>query len=348
MKNTLFTLVFAFFCLIINGQNCIKGKIEELSQLKEKPLAVVLYEENKDLVKKLGKKIAKNNKKSEEYKKELKEYRDFISYFNTTIKEVVPDYWTLNDTKNIKYITEGELTKDKLKNYAILNLTSDVIITDLEFLTSQKNYVITYGASEKNRNKAVFQNYLTNVNYNIPGYADKELKKSIEKLKQERQNGPKYLSKENLIVSLALAQKYIEKAIELNNKISFEDFAGEEMKNNCSQLEGKTILFQEAIVHGKIKNELQNLLPTAKIELVSTDRIAQAVDNNEDILIGFPVTKKFVKQKGLGVMSVIPVTHKMIMNAKTKKIVAFVPHSGITSYSYFKKKDFKKLSEPCK
>ncbi|CAM1354765.1 MULTISPECIES: hypothetical protein [Tenacibaculum] len=354
MKKTLLTLLLTFTCFVSNGQNCFKGKIEEVKQLTERPLAVIIYEEDENYVKRLEKKIAKSNKKKEKYQKELNDYKNHISYFNKNIKDVVTEYWKLNKTHNIQYFTNKQvedLIKNKSNSFAILNLTIDVVMADLNTLSTMDIYAITYGASEKNRKKAVYKNHITNVNYNLPGYADKELKKAIEKLKKERENGPTYLSKENMITSLVLSQKYIEKAINLNKKVSFEDFAEEEMKRNCSKLKGNTILFQEAIVHGKIKNELQSLLPKAKTELVSPNRIAEAVANKEDVLIGFPIIKKLMKQRGgfgpVTTSTVIPVTHKVIMNAKTKEIIGFIPHSGITSYSYFKKKDFKKLNEQC-
>lgn len=354
MKKTLITLLLTFTYLITNGQNCFKGKIEEVAKLKERPLAVVIYEEDESYVRRLEKKIAKNNKKKEKHQKELNDYRNHISYFNKNIKDVITEYWKLNKTDNIQYFTSKQLeglVKNKSNSYAILNLTMDVVMADFNTLSTLDIYAITYGASEKNRKKAVYKNHITNVNYNLPGYADKELKKAMESLKKERENGPTYLSKENMIISLVLSQKHIEKAIELNDKITFEDFAEEEMRSNCSKLEGNTVLFQEAIVHGKIKDKLQNLLPKAKTELVSASRIAKAIENKEDILIGFPIIKKLMKQRGgfgpVTTSTVIPVTHKVIMNAKTKEIIGFIPHSGITSYSYFKKKDFKKLNEQC-
>ncbi|KAB1160545.1 hypothetical protein F7018_01325 [Tenacibaculum aiptasiae] len=351
MKKNLLTLIFTLFYLFTYSQNCIKkGKIEDLKQLTKRPLAVVVYKENEGYIKKLQKKIAKNNKKKAKYEKELKAYRNHITYFNKTVKQVVTDYWKLNSTENIQYFTKSQLenlTKEKSNSYAVLDLTMDVVMADFNSLFTLNIYVITYGGSEKNRNKAIYKNHLTNINYNIPNHADKALKKSIESLKTERENGPLYLSKENMITSLSLSQKYLKKVLELGKRISFEDFAEEEMKNNCKSLEGSTILFQEAIVHGKIKKDLTSLLPKAKITLVSANRIAKAIENKENVLIGFPVTKKFVKQKGFGAIAVIPVSHKMIMNAKTKEIVGFVPHSGITSYSYFKKKDFKKLNKQC-
>ena len=228
----IFFIFFITSYFVANSQNCIKGKIDQLIELKEKPLAVVLYEENEELVKKLEKKIAKNDKKKEKFQKELKKYKEFILYFNSSIKEIIPDYWRLNNTENVKYITKKELRENELKGYAVLDLTAEAIMTDYDFLLTQEIYVITYGDSEKKRNKAVFKNHLTNINYNLPGYADKELKNSIEKLEKERENGPKILSKENIIISISLSQKYLEKILELNDKITFQEFAEEEMKKN--------------------------------------------------------------------------------------------------------------------
>lgn len=362
MKKNLLTLIFTLFYLVTYSQNCIKkGKAEDVKQLTEKPLAVAIYEEDEDYIQKLQKKIAKNNKKKAQYEKELKDYRKHIAYFNNTIKEVVTEYWKLNSTENIQYFTQKQLknlVKEKTNSHAVLDLTvlTTEILGNKEFngfynLQSINLFVITYGPSDKKRNKATYQNHLANVNYNLPRYADKTLKKSIEKLEAERKDGPQFLSKENMIASLALSQQYLKQVIASGKKLAFEDFAEKEMKNNCASLDGNTILFQEAIVHGKIRKDLKSLLPKAKIELVSAARIAEAIANKEDVLIGFPVIKKIVKQRGgfgpVSSLAILPITHKIVMNAKTKGIVGFVPHSGITSYSYFKKKDFKKLNQQC-
>ena len=148
-----------------------------------------------------------------------------------------------------------------------------------------------------------------------------------------------------------LSQKYIEKAIDLNEKISFEDLAIEEAKANCSELENSTILIQEASVHGKIQEDLKTLLPKANIKLVSANRITQALENKEDVLIGFLTVKKFMKAKSklgpISASSVLPISHKVILNAKTKKIINFIKHSGVTSYPYFRKKDIKELNSEC-
>lgn len=355
MKKTLLTFILALFYLTSNGQNCIKkGKIEQLKQLKERELAVVIYDEDKKYIEKLEKKIAKNNKKKEKFEKELKDYKNHISLFNNSIKEVVSSYWKLNNINNVKYLTKKEvkeLTKSKSNKFAVLDLTFDVIMSDFETLQTMEIYVITYGASEKKRNGAFFQNHITNINYNLPGYADKKQKKQIEKLKKERDDFATILSKENLIVSIILSQKYIEKAIELDDKISFEDLAIKEAKANCSKLENSTILIQEASVHGKIQEDLKNLLPKANIKLVSANRIAQAIENKEDILIGFLTVKKFMNAKSrlgpITASSVLPISHKVILNAKSKEIISFIKHSGMTSYPYFRKKDFKKLNSQC-
>ncbi|MEX6626704.1 hypothetical protein [Tenacibaculum salmonis] len=351
MKKLVLTFILILVHLISNSQNCIKkGTIEELKQLKERELAVVIYDEDKEYIQKLEKKIAKNNRKKEEFKNELKEYKNHISFFNKAIKEVVTEYWKLNNTDNIKYITKKEVNKlaeNKSKKFAVLDLTFEKISADYYNFHTMDIYVITYGSPIKRRYKSTFKNFINNVIYNLPDHGDKKQKKQIESLKTERENKAKVLSKENLIISISLSQKYIEKVIKLNKKISFEDFAEQESKENCSKIDNKTILIQEASVHGKIQDDLSSLFPKANIQLVSSDRIAEAIENKEDVFIGFPAIKKFVKQKG-GVTVILPISHKILLNTKTKNIVGFVKHSGITSYNYFKKKDFKKLSNQCK
>ncbi|CAA0203713.1 conserved hypothetical protein [Tenacibaculum maritimum] len=199
---------------------------------------------------------------------------------------------------------------------------------------------MTYSPSEKNSNKAVFQNYLMNVSYDIPDYANKKIKKAIEKLKEEK-NGPKTLSKENMIGTIVLRQKYIERVLKLIDKISFQEFVEKEMKENCSTLKGSTILFQETIIHGKIPHSLISLFPKANTVLVPVDRIAKAFETKEDIFVAFPIIKRLPRIKTNISSKIVAITYKIIIHTKSKEIIGFIEHSGITSYSYFRKKILK-------
>ncbi|CAA0220929.1 hypothetical protein TMP248_300019 [Tenacibaculum maritimum] len=119
------------------------------------------------------------------------------------------------------------------------------------------------------------------------------------------------------------------------------------MKENCSTLKGSTILFQETIVHGKRPHSLISLFPKANIVLVPVDRIAKAFETKEDIFVAFPVIKRLQRIKTNISSKIVAITHKIIIHTKSKEIIGFIEHSGITSYSYFKK-DFKKLKQQCK
>lgn len=358
MKRVL-PLILMFIGLNINAQKNIKGKIEDLKSLKSRDLAVVIFEEDVKYTEKLAKKIAKTKKEKKKAKleKELTGYKNRIEYFNKTVKEVVPALWSLNDVSSVVYFTEKEVKKlqeEKSDKYAVLDLRELEVAssgTHGTFLNFNLN-VMTYGPSEKKRNKSTYRNYFISTNYNFPEKPKEKQKEYVVELEKERENEEKIVTKENISVTILLFQKHINKAIELNDKISFQEFAEAEAKSNCSQLEGNKVLLQSAIVNGKILNDLKKHYPKGDIELVSAQRIADAINNSEDVIVGFPVTKQFAKIKGglgpIGAVKVRPIDHKMLMNAKTKAIVGFAKHSGMLAFRDFKKKDFEKLTKQCK
>ena len=320
MKKLLFTLIFTLLSLYSSyTQNPIKkGKLNTIKQLQKRSLAVVLLKEDKSYIDKLTKKIAKvkNKNKSAKLKKELVDYKKEVLLFNKAIKEVVASYWTLNEIDDVTYLTKQEankLYKTRSNKYAVLDLTYDAVLLDFDTSFYMDIHKITYGASENKRDAAVYKNFITNVNYNLPVYADKKQKKQTEILIAEKEKTSKILSKENLTITIALTQKYIKQVIALNKVISFEDFGIEQANKNCSSLANTTILIQKASVHGEIQDKLKKLYPQANIQLVSAKRIEDAINNNEDVSIGFLTTKKFVKSKGslgsLTSISVIPVSH---------------------------------------
>ncbi|WP_299675402.1 hypothetical protein [uncultured Tenacibaculum sp.] len=357
MRRGIFLILLTTVMNVVAQKN-IKGKLEELKELKSRALVVAIFEEDKDYTERLAKKIskAKKEKKKEKLQRELSGYVDHINYFNKTIKEVIPEYWKLNSIEDVKYLTGKEieeLRKEKNTDYAILDLREDEVVTTDAFgrFFDLNVNAVTYGFSEKKRRKSVYNNYFINTNYNLPEKYKGQQEEYVEALKREKEGKEKILSKENIVCTLTLIQNHINKAIELNKKISFEDFALEQVQNNCSELKGKKVLFQSAIVHGKILDQLKEFYSLGEIELVSSERIAEALNNNEDVIIGFPIIKRLVKMKGsfgpVGSVTVRPMDNKALMNAKTKEFVGLVKHSGLLAFRDFRKKDFQKLNNQC-
>lgn len=348
-------LLLLLLSVSINAQKCFKGKLEYLEQLKQRPLAVVVLEEDEKQVKKLEKKIAKakKEKRKEKLKKELKSIKGTVNSFNSIVKSVVPKLWSLNNTENITFITKDkleELRKNDSNKYAVLDFSPDeAAFMGHGYSVFKINYnLITYGGSENKRSKANFRNHLVNTNYNFPKtrFKNKNQKALVEELKKELENEDTIiLSEENVTVTLLLAQEMIKYALEKGEKISFSKYAQKESDKNCKELAGNKVLIQSAIIGSKVYKQFDDYKD--KVELVSAKRIKEAILNKENVFIGFPVIKQFVKAKSslgpIGVTSVNTMDHKMIFNPSTGKIIVFRNAPVPLNYRSFKRKDIEKM-----
>ncbi|OSY88284.1 hypothetical protein WH52_05790 [Tenacibaculum holothuriorum] len=353
MRKILLFLVFTSI-LNVNAQKCFTGKVEDLKKLTTRPLAVVVMpEEGNETIEELKKKISKTKKekKKKKLQKELDDLIYNIKYFNTTVKEVVPEYWKLNDAQNITYLTKEEiekLRKEKSTEFAVLNLTPDeVSVSGYNMYYTMSFNLMTYGKSEKKRTKATYRNHLVNTNFNYPktNFKNKNQKKLIEELEFEKEGKAKVLSKENIIVTLILAQNIIEEALKTGEKISFHKYAENQSDKNKKELVGKKLLIQSAISGSKLYKQFEKYKD--RVELVSAKRIADAIINKEDVYIGFPLIKKYVKAKSsfgpVGFVSALTMDHKVVFNPSKGKIISFRNAPSPLNYRSFKRKDIEKL-----
>src|SRR5262249_7194857 len=75
------------------------GEAEDFKVMAKRILVVQLMEEDPDVIKKLSKK--------EKTAQQLKEYKEFISDYNTLIQSAVPKYWKYNE--KIEFKAESEV-----------------------------------------------------------------------------------------------------------------------------------------------------------------------------------------------------------------------------------------------
>ncbi|MDY0779957.1 hypothetical protein [Tenacibaculum sp. IB213877] len=357
MKKILPLVLFTILALNVNAQKCFKGKIEDLTELTKRKLVVVTLKEDVGYVEKLTKKIGKTQKadKKEKLEKELNDYQNQISSFNNNVKELIPTYWSLNNDSDIKYLTKDEVEnyiKNESETYAVLDLTPDeTIVSGYNSVLTVNHNIITYGASEKKRSKATYRNHILNVNYNFPKtrFKNKNQQKLVEDLEKEKENKPKVLSKENIIITLVIGQNYIKSVLETGEILSFSDYAKKVSEKNKKLLQGKRIMIQSAIVGSKVYKNLEEY--SDRIELVSAERIAQAINNNEDVYIGLPAIKKYIKAKSgfgaggvsVGFTSINTLDHKLVYNPYKREIISFRNAPSPLNYRSFKKKDIEEL-----
>ena len=307
-----------------------------------------------DVINNLKEKITKTKKaeKKEELKSQLKDLVYNIEHFNKSVKEVIPELWNLNKVDNITYLTKSDLEKlrkQKSNKFAVIDLTPDELILNTGFdtyFTFDFN-IITYGGSENARKKANYRNHLVNTNFNFPKtrIKNKNQKKLIDNLEKEKEGIEKVLSRENIIVTLTLAQDIIKRVVETGEKINFSKFAKEESKKNKAELKGQKILIQSAIVANKLYKEIGKY--KNKVQLVSAKRIKEAIINKENVFIGFPLIKKYIRAKSsfgpIGFSSVNTLNQKVVFNPSSGKIISFLEASAPLNYRSFRTKEISKL-----
>ncbi len=349
------SLAVVFICLNISAQKCFKGKIGELKQLTKRELAIVIVPEkgNGD-IERLTKKISKTKKEKKKLKleKELNDLIKNIKHFNITVKKVVKEYWKLNNVEDITLVTIDDLKRfreEKSDKYAVLNFSPDEVYTsgaNNNFYTFDYN-LMTYGPSEEKRTKAKYRNHLVNTNFNFPktNFKNKKQKSLIEELEKEKESKIKVLSEENIIVTLLIAQQLIEHVLESGDKITFSKYAKLQSDKNRAKLKGNKMLIQSAITGSKVYKNLDDYKD--RIELVSAQRIHDAIINKEDVYIGFPVIKQYVKSKSsfgpIGFNAVITMDHKLVFNPLRGEITVFKKASMPLNYRSFKAKEINKI-----
>lgn len=355
-KNIL--LLFSFVLITnVYSQNVLKGKVEDLKKLTERRLAVIILEEDPAYIERLTKRINKTKKedKKVKFQKELIQHKEGIVAFNKLMKDLVPKYWHMNNVNDITYFSKRkakELIKEGNDTYAVLDISlNEIYLTDLSDTTGNLigfNYaLVTYGGSENTRNNPSFRNLYSNVNYNFPKINAKndDQKKLNEDLKKEKEGKQKVYSKENIITTFTISQLLINDILENNKKTTVQNYAIEQSKLYCDKLEGKKILIQSANISKKLFNEFEKYKD--RVEMVSAERIAEAIINKEDVIIGFPSIQKYFKARGgigpVTVTKVDTINHKTFFNPKTGKIVGFSKAGKPLNYRAFTRKEIDKF-----
>lgn len=227
------------------------GKVDEVKEIKSRPVVIMLEEEQPKVVSKLSKKPA-----------ELEEYRSEIKRANEAMIEVVGKFWTLNAAPTAKTRTEIlKLKEAKNKELAVLSLNR------LEVSSSAKDGVYRYEIASKivatlsidkienlERGNPVFYQNLPNV----------------------------YPTKGDIALGIQLMQNFMQARLEGKKRNEISDEADE----NKSLLSSKTLLLDKGdLKNGLTMAQIKEVYPHP-VKVVDYSEIEAAIlERNKDFAV---------------------------------------------------------------
>ncbi|NVN93850.1 MAG: hypothetical protein HXX18_01065 [Bacteroidetes bacterium] len=345
-KNLL--LLFVVVLLFNNNSKSqvVNAKAEDFKDICNRPLIVQLITEDAYFVEDLQKRISKtsNGKRKEELEGELSAYRDFVTAYNSQIKEAIAKDWQFNKEKPIEYKTFSEvqdIRKVNSRNYTLLQFVQTKLwVTNeygIETFTKKTIPTMVYSRMEncvpfdENFNKKIdYSFYMPYIN--------------------SRKNHQLYVS--DLLISLKIIQNHIKEIRNFDKKnYTVMDYAKDQDDENCIKLKSVTLLLDEKLLDTKTKSTDLLKIYSGKINIISTDEISKIINNQEEeiVSISLPFSMKSEKSgiEGLEFMERI-MYMKCFVNAKSGVFFSsYIAKTGDNWEPLFKIQEFKRI-EKCK
>jgi hypothetical protein len=336
MKKSIFFKLSLSFVLAFYMSNSfaqvVYAKPEEFKELKSRILLVQLLEEDADYVKDMEKKIAKEKKAADKAKaqQELDDTRAFIKNFNTYMKDALTKYWDLN--KNIEYKTISE-------------------VKALRKAKSNKYTILFYSESSSNKTDAYGFKYFPELSIPTLNYSrieEGEVKVDYSFFMPATTGKFSY---GDIILSVKLIKNHIaEIEKSAKKKYTLKDYAGDEGKNNCSQLKGLPVKIDKVLMHDKTTEaDMKSNYTGGKLEFVSGADISKAIEAEEDAVYGFAIPATVLTGSTGGAISVSSARisyYRCFINVKTGKIYSCNgTDMGQFNDRYFRPKEMRSISE---
>ena len=326
MKNKIYPILFILlfiYCMGATGQvsNKIYGKPEDFKLMAKRTLLVELMEENPKAIESLK----KNPKKA----KQLKDYRAFITEYNSMIRMAVGKYWKFNE--KIDYKTESEIKKireSKSTEYVTLSYSElgDNTI-EIEFRSSLLIPVFLYNRIENEQRSPDYKIY----------FPSSFVRKSDKYLECDYK------------MALVCMQANLDWNIKNNKSLNFLDYAENRAETNCPELAKKTLLVEKAFLYKDMKASEAKAEYGKPLELVNTDSLNNTyLGNYKNRAVLFSIPYGMLKGN-LGPMHSSAIAYcKVVVDCETNEIL-FIQKVGMGKSYVFEmiKADFKRLGE-CK
>ncbi|HLP10625.1 MAG TPA: hypothetical protein VK177_01770 [Flavobacteriales bacterium] len=326
-------LLATFSVATLNSYSQITlAKADEWSDIKGRTLIVQMLEEDPEVIADMEKKISKEKKADDKAKaqKQLDDTRNFIKNYNKFMKDAVTKVWDLNKKVEYKTISEVKaLRKSKSKQYTVL----------------------FYSESSSNRTDEYGFRYFPDMS--IPTLNYSRIEEGTIRIDYSffmASNGTNPFTYADALLSLKLMKNHIAEIQKVGKKnYTMQDYAKDQGEANCKELKDKTIKMDKVYMHDKTTEaDMKSNFTAGKLEFINSADVAKAIENEEDVIIGFPIPYS-IAVGSMGPLTAARITfYRCFINVKTGKIITFNGTSmGDFNDQYFRPKEMRAHSE-CK
>ena len=341
-------LLFVVVLLLNNNtkSQVVNARAEDFQGICNRQLIVQLIVEDAYFVEDLQKRISKtsNAKRKEELESELSAYREFVSAYNSQIKEAIAKDWQFNKEKNIEFKTFSEvqeLRKANPKSYTLLQFVQTKLWVTNEYgiQTFTKKTIPTMVYSRMENCEPYDEDFNKKIDYSF-----------YMPFINSRKNHQLYGS--DLLISLKIIQNHIKEIRNFDKKnYTITDYAKDQDDENCIKLKNMALIVDEKLIDAKTKKTDISKAFTGKINIVSSEEISKIIDNQEEeaVSISLPITIKSDKSGIAGLEYMEEVMYmKCFVNAKSGIFYAtYISKTGGNWEPFFKTQEFKRI-EKCK
>ncbi len=343
-KKYFFLVILLIFQLQFIKAQVVNAKADDFKDITKRPLIIQLVTEDSYLVEDLEKRIAKttNAKRKGEFEAELGAYKNFISSYNSLIKEVIKKCWQLNKEKPVEFKTFSEvqdLRRVNPRNYTLLQFvqTKLWVTNDYGKETFTAKTIPTLVYSRMENAEPYDNNFNKKIDYSIylPYF-------------ESRKNQQLYDS--DLMMILKIMQNHI-KEIQTYDKKNYTvfDFAKDQADEFCEKLKGITLFLDEKLLDTKTNKQDISKSFSGNLNIITTDEISKSINQEEDVIVSItlPYSIKHDKSGIQGLENAERIMYiKCFVNAKTAVFHSCYGTKAIDNWeAFFKTQEFKKIEK---
>jgi hypothetical protein len=345
-KFFLFTSIFILVTIFKSNSQIVNAKPDDFKEITKRQLIVQLITEDSYFTDDLEKKIAKtgNTKRKSELESELAAYRNFVTGYNSFIKDVITKFWLLNSAKPVEFKTFSqvqEIRKVNPKNFTLLQFVQTKLWVKNEYgqetFTGKTIPTLVYSRMENS--EPYDNNFNKKIDYSF-----------YFPYIEARKNAQLYPG--DLIISVKMIQNHINEIMAYDKKnYPFIDFAKDQDDENCSKLKSLTLLLDEKHLDSKTNKQEITKSYSGNLNIISSDEIINSIEKEEDVIVSLilPYSIKSDKSGVTGLENAERIMYiKCFVNAKNANVYSCYGTKTTDNWEpYFKTQEFKKI-EKCK
>ncbi len=346
LKKLLLLLVIV---LLFNNNvksQAVNAKSEDFKEICKRPLIVQLIAEDAFFVEYLEKRISKTRhvKRKAKFENELNTYRNFISSYNSQIKEAIEKDWQFNKEKPIEYKTFSEvqdIRRVNPQNYTLLQFVQTKLWVTNEYgmQTFTKKTIPTMVYSRMEKAEPYDDNFNKKIDYSF-------YMPYINSRKSQQ------LLVSDILISLKIIQNHIKEIKNYDEEdYTVMNYAKDQSEENCTKLKSRTLFLDEKLLSTKTKKQNISKTYSGKVSIISTEEISKIINKEDDevVSVSLPYSIKSDKSgiEGLEYMEKI-MYMKCFVNAKSGNFYSSYISKSVKNFEpLFKTQEFKKIGK-CK